>query len=170
MKWMFAAVAFLSVGALAACSGKGSNTTGSGGGGGEDEVTTSQASSSSSGTGGAGQGGGAQGGGGQGGQGGGSATPCDNSGTCMTCTSCAQKPGAACNDEAAAFQMTPNWMVFYQCITPCVQLPADQQKACLDPCCMANQPECQAYGMFTTCIACDQCYNDCNGAMAMCPP
>lgn len=170
MKWTFAALV-VSLGALVACSSGGSSGSGGGGGEGGDDWGGNGASgggkttSSASGTGGMGMGGM----GGMGGAGGGGST-CDDTGNCQGCQQCAQTAGGPCQDEAGAFQMTTNWQTFYQCITPCMMLPAAEQQMCFQTCCMANQPECAAYGTFVNCVVCDTCPNDCAQQAAMCPP
>lgn len=168
MKRMFVAamVSVMSVAALVGCSdstnegsgGQGASDS-SGGMGGASSVSstgsTGSTSASSSGAGGAG----------------GMANTCDNSGNCTGCQSCAQKAGGPCADKAAAFQMLPNAMTFYNCVVPCNGKPTPaEQTMCAQACCMANQPECMAYNAFVLCALCDTCPMDCAAQAAACPP
>jgi hypothetical protein len=161
MKWLYA-VTFVSLGALVACgdSKPGSGGDGGAGGAGGDGPTTTGGMTTMSTTGGMGGMGGAGGAGGAGGD-----MTCDMQGNCTKCQTCAQN--GECTQEAMAFQMAPNAMVFAMCMQPCL-MKMDQM--CATACCKADQDACAAYTKLAKCAICDVCPMDCNGAMAGCMP
>jgi hypothetical protein len=94
----------------------------------------------------------------------GTTSVCDNTGNCNTCQNCAWF--GPCNTQAMACDNTPECVAIIQCYQSCA--PNDQ--TCYSKCYWAHPMGHQVYDGLYLCIACQQCYNDCNGAMAGCPP
>jgi len=88
---------------------------------------------------------------------------CDGTGSCDTCSACAQAAGGPCAAAVDACFSDPECSAFNDCILPC----GDQ--ACFDLCSSTYPNGASLYAAAIACIYCDTCPNDCDGASVGCP-
>ena len=89
---------------------------------------------------------------------------CDNTGDCESCADCARDTVCASEYNACA---NSNQCVDYSwCIDACDQFDDD----CFDDCETAYPDGYPLFWIYISCMYCDACYYDCDGAAIGCPP